>query len=72
MGFQPVRKPFLSTAEVARWLGIAPRTLCIWAECNAIPAIKIGRQWRFREDELQLWLQTNQRTCKRLLGDSVK
>ena len=51
------REPLLPTAAVSRWLGIAPRTLCLWAECQEIPAIKIGRQWRFREGELREWLR---------------
>ena len=50
-------KPLLSTAAVARWLGVATRTICLWAECSEIPAIKVGRQWRFREDELREWLR---------------
>ena len=49
-------KPLLSTAAVARWLGVATRTVCLWAECREIPAIKVGRQWRFREEELREWL----------------
>jgi excisionase family DNA binding protein len=48
----------LTTAAVARWLGISTRAVCLWAECNEIPAIKVGRQWRFRQDELREWLQT--------------
>jgi excisionase family DNA binding protein len=51
------REPLLTTAVVAKWLGIAPRTVCLWAECKEIPAIKIGRQWRFRESELWEWLR---------------
>jgi excisionase family DNA binding protein len=52
------RESFLTTAAVAKWLGIAPRTVCLWAECREIPAIKIGRQWRFREGELWEWLRS--------------
>jgi excisionase family DNA binding protein len=48
----------LTTAAVARWLGISTRAVCLWAECKEIPAIKIGRQWRFRQDELREWLQS--------------
>jgi excisionase family DNA binding protein len=51
------RESLLTTAAVAKWLGIAPRTVCLWAECREIPAIKIGRQWRFREGELWEWLR---------------
>jgi len=50
----------LTTAAVAKWLGISTRAVCLRAECNEIPAIKIGRQWRFRQDELREWLQSAQ------------
>ena len=53
----------MSTAAVSKWLGISPRTLCLWAECREIPAIKVGRQWRFRESELMKWLQ-NPNACR--------
>jgi excisionase family DNA binding protein len=52
------REPLLTTAAVARWLGISTRAVCLWAECKEIPAIKIGRQWRFRQDELSEWLKS--------------
>jgi excisionase family DNA binding protein len=59
------REPLLTTAAVAKWLGISTRAVCLWAECKEIPAIKIGRQWRFRQDELSDWLQSSR-------GEKVK
>jgi len=53
------REPLLTTAAVAKWLGVSTRTICLWAECKELPAIKIGRQWRFREGELAAWLQNS-------------
>lgn len=53
----PYREPLLTTAAVAKWLGISTRAVCLWAECNVIPAIKVGRQWRFRHEEISHWLQ---------------
>src|SRR5215211_5940173 len=50
-------EPLLTTAAVAKWLGISTRAVCLWAECKEIPAIKLGRQWRFRRDELSDWLR---------------
>jgi excisionase family DNA binding protein len=50
------REPLMTTATVSKWLGVSTRTLCLWAECQEIPAIKLGRQWRFRESELSSWL----------------
>jgi excisionase family DNA binding protein len=52
------REPLLTTAAVAKWLGISTRAVCLWAECKTIPALKIGRQWRFRSDEVQAWIQS--------------
>jgi excisionase family DNA binding protein len=52
--------PLLTTAAVAKWLGVSTRTICLWAECREIPAVKIGRQWRFREGELSTWLREPQ------------
>jgi len=49
----PGRAPLLSTAEVAKWLGFSPRTICLWAECGDLPATKIGRQWRFRATDIE-------------------
>jgi len=51
-------EPLLTTAAVAKWLGVAPRTVCLWAECEEIPAIKVGRQWRFHESAVRQWLQS--------------
>jgi excisionase family DNA binding protein len=50
--------PLLTTAAVARWLGVSTRTVCLWAECAELPAIKVGRQWRFRERDLSQWLDS--------------
>jgi excisionase family DNA binding protein len=46
----------LNTSEVALWLGISTRTVCLWAECSVLPAIKLGRQWRFRRETILQWI----------------
>ena len=42
----------LTTLEVAAFLRIAPRTVCLWAECGELAAVRVGRQWRFRFDDV--------------------
>jgi len=65
----PFNEPLLTTAAVAKWLGISTRAVCLWAECKEIPAIKLGRQWRFRRDELSDWLRrTNLDKVKNYTG----
>jgi len=66
MDFQPhdlaaescdAESPLLTTEVVSRWLGLAPRTLRLWAESGDVPAFKVGHQWRFRRDEVCRWLE---------------
>lgn len=47
----------LNSTQVARLLGISPRTVCMWAECSELPGFKVGRQWRFRSDAICGWLE---------------
>jgi excisionase family DNA binding protein len=56
--YSSITEPLLTTAAVAKWLGISTRAVCLWAECRELPAIKVGRQWRFRHDELSDWLRS--------------
>ena len=55
-----VDEHMLTTEQVSRWLGIATRTVCTWAECDQLPAIRVGRQWRFRQRDIIVWLQQSQ------------
>jgi len=57
----PKLSRYLSTAIVANRLGVAPRTVCLWAECGEIPGVKIGRQWRFDEGKFSEWLSSKDR-----------
>jgi len=49
-------KTFLATREVAELLQVTTRTIRLWAELSEIPAVRIGRQWRFRPLEISAWL----------------
>ena len=48
--------PFLNSEELARRLGVSPRTVRLWAELDEIPAVRVGRQWRFRERDVESWI----------------
>jgi len=51
-----LRRPLLTTADVATWMGVARRTIRLWAELDELPALKLGRQWRFREEDIRRWI----------------
>lgn len=50
-------KEILTIREVAAWLRVAQRTLRQWAEVGIIPAHKMGRLWRFRRADIEVWLR---------------
>jgi excisionase family DNA binding protein len=47
---------YLTTKRVSEWLVVPCRTLRLWAECGEIPAIRVGRQWRFPAAKVQQWM----------------
>ncbi len=46
----------LNVKQVARYLQLKESTIYSWAQDGKIPAIKIGRTWRFRRSDLDAWL----------------
>ncbi|MCP4602761.1 MAG: helix-turn-helix domain-containing protein [Proteobacteria bacterium] len=49
----------LNVKEVADFLRINVSTVYSWAQNGELPAIKIGRSWRFRQSDLEIWLEEN-------------
>jgi excisionase family DNA binding protein len=49
----------LKTEEAAEYLCVHVETIRRLARSGEIPAMKVGRGWRFREDSLIHWAETN-------------
>ncbi len=47
----------LNVKQVAQYLQLKESTIYSWAQDGKIPAIKIGRTWRFRRADLDEWLE---------------
>ena len=47
----------LDLREAASLLGMHWKTLETMARCRKIPALKVGKRWRFRASALNLWLE---------------
>ena len=47
---------FLTTEEVLGYLKVTPRTIYRLIRTGELPAVRIGRQWRFRRGDLDSWL----------------
>lgn len=48
--------PILTVAEAATMLKFSEQVIRKWARDREIPAIRMGRDWRFRRSSLQAWV----------------
>ncbi len=55
---------FLTTEEVLEYLQVNLRTVYRLIKAGKIPAVRVGRQWRFKREDLDAWLE-RQRTRRR-------
>ena len=46
----------LTLEEVAHYLRLKPQTIYKWTQEKRIPAVKLGKEWRFRKRILDRWL----------------
>jgi len=50
---------FLTTEEVLGYLQVNLRTVYRLIKAGRIPAVRVGRQWRFRKRDIDVWLEQN-------------
>src|SRR5512141_427787 len=48
---------FLTTDEVLSYLHVNLRTVYRLIKAGKLPAVRVGRQWRFRKREIDAWLE---------------
>jgi excisionase family DNA binding protein len=53
----PTDETFLTTEEVIEYLSVNLRTVYRLIKAGSIPAVRVGRQWRFRKRDLDEWLE---------------
>jgi excisionase family DNA binding protein len=51
-------EPLLDSDQAAELLRIHPKTLQRMARNHQIHGIQVGRLWRFRASDLEIWLKT--------------
>ena len=52
-----MEETFLTTEEVLDYLQVNLRTVYRLIKAGRIPAVRVGRQWRFRKRDLDAWLE---------------
>ena len=54
-----IEKQWISIEELAEYLGISAVTISFWIRSGKdIPAVRIGRQWRFRISDIDEWIKS--------------
>jgi excisionase family DNA binding protein len=51
---------FLTMDEVLGYLRVTSRTIYRLIKAGELPAVRVGRQWRFRQRDLDAWLSRQQ------------
>jgi excisionase family DNA binding protein len=51
-------EPLLDASESARLLRIHPKTLQRLARVGRVPGYRVGRSWRYRASDLEMWLRS--------------
>jgi excisionase family DNA binding protein len=64
----PSDEIFLTTEEVLEYLQVNLRTVYRLIKAGKIPAVRVGRQWRFRKRDIDAWLDS-QRSAVGGAGD---
>jgi two-component system, cell cycle sensor histidine kinase and response regulator CckA len=54
----PTDEVFLTTEEVLAYLQVNLRTVYRLIKAGKIPAVRVGRQWRFRKRDIDAWLDS--------------
>lgn len=50
----------LTAEEVARQFYVHPRTVVRMVNEGQLKALRVGRQWRFKQDWIDQWIERNQ------------
>ncbi len=61
----PSDETFLTTEEVLEYLQVNLRTVYRLIKAGKIPAVRVGRQWRFRKRDIDAWLDAQRPRSER-------
>ncbi len=65
-----IDEPLLTTNEALDYLHVNLRTVYRLIKAGKIPAVRVGRQWRFRKTDIDAWLVSQQAADASATSDS--
>ncbi len=64
-------QPFLSVRDVAKRFRVNPTTIYHLAQKGLLPGFKVGNQWRFSQDMLEVWV-ARQMTSEQIRNEEMR
>lgn len=55
----PENDKIMTLEEVADYLRLTPQTIYSWAQEKKIPAVKLGKEWRFKKSLIDKWFDAH-------------
>lgn len=49
---------WLSVDEISEYLGVSKDTVYTWISAKGLPAHRAGRLWKFKREEVDLWMKS--------------
>ena len=56
MGNYSQNENWISLTEIASYVGVSKDTIRNWIKGSGMPAHKVGRLWKFKKTEVDLWI----------------
>ena len=54
-----IQDRWLSVNELMRYLGVSRDTIYDWLATRHLPGHKVGRLWKFKQDEIDKWVKAS-------------
>lgn len=48
---------WISVDQIAEYLGVSKDTVYSWITCKGMPGHKVGRFWKFKQDDVDGWIR---------------
>jgi excisionase family DNA binding protein len=62
----------MNTSQVARWLNMSESTIRKWVHYGYIPHVKLGRAVRFKEKDVEAWIEERTEAGRATLAPEIQ
>ena len=57
-GAEMMEERWLSMKEISEYLGVTRETIYKWIEDREMPGHRMGKFWKFKRDEVDVWVKS--------------